>query len=199
MYLGFFTSLVTIRKIMSSSVPPDGDKPNPIFKGRVLHTGKFSTLCTSDTEVKKIADAFKQYWLDGYHPDIGKNAAFARPKEILNLNVRHAHCDNKDYTPENNKKDINGKKSTWDAWKNIGSVKVTRVPTSDSFLIYSVNHNRDALVMFFISTDAHSATEVEDFTESAISISYEFFSQTKTSAMPLDEDLFSEKWKYKPD
>lgn len=179
---------------MSSSVPPDGDKPKPIYKGRVFHTGKFSALCTSDTEVQKIADAFKQYWQDGYHPDIGKNAAFARPKEILNLNVRHAHCDNKDYTPENSNEDINGKKSSWDAWKNIGSVKLTRVPTSDSFLVYSVNHNRDALVMFFISTDAHSATEVEDFTESAITISYEFFKQTKTNAMPLDEDLFSAKW-----
>ncbi|WP_228154893.1 hypothetical protein [Klebsiella aerogenes] len=35
---------------------------------------------SSDAKVKEVADAFKEYWFTGYHPDIGKDAAFARPK-----------------------------------------------------------------------------------------------------------------------
>lgn len=165
------------------------------YKGRVLHTQNFSTLYSSDPKIKEVADAFSQFWKNGYHPDLGKDAAFARPDEMLKLNVRHAHYDLKDYIPESSKKDHSGKKSSWDAWKNIASVNVKYIPTSDSFLVYSVNHNRDALVMFFIDDDAHSETEQAEFKEAAISVSYSFFDQTKTQPMPLDEDLFADKWK----
>ncbi len=179
---------------MSSSAPQNKKKQVFTYRGRVLHTQNFSALCASDPELKKIADAFKQFWKTGYHPDMGKDAAFARPKEILKFNIRHTHSDLKDYVPEDSDKDHSGKKSSWDAWKNIASVKVKYTPTSDSFLVYSVNHNRDALVMFFLDDDAHSKSEKDEFTESAISISYAFFEQTKTKAMPLSEDLFDKKW-----
>lgn len=178
---------------MSSSAS-QSNNPVVTFRGRILHTQVFSALCASDPKVKEIADAFKQFWKEGFHPDLGKDAAFARPKEILSLNVRHAHVDTKNYVPEESDKDHSGKKSSWDAWKSIASVKVKYTPTSDSFLVYSVNHNRDALLMFFIDADAHNESEKEEFKESAIKISYAFFDQTKTIAMPLDEDLFSNKW-----
>ncbi|EPF6608289.1 hypothetical protein RFG51_000816 [Klebsiella aerogenes] len=177
------------------SAPPEKEKPEQIYKGRVLHTMKFSALCLSDAKVKEVADAFKEYWFTGYHPDIGKDAAFARPKEILDLHVRHSHVDVGDYTSEESSTDILGKKSSWDMWKKIASVKVKYTPTSNSFLVYSVNHNRDALVMFFIDADAHKVSEQEEFKEAAIEISYKFFEGTKTQPMPLDEDLFSDKWK----
>ncbi|HII0384163.1 TPA: hypothetical protein ACYX9G_005320, partial [Klebsiella pneumoniae] len=105
------------------------------------------------------------------------------------------HVDVGDYTSEESSTDILGKKSSWDMWKKIASVKVKYTPTSNSFLVYSVNHNRDALVMFFIDADAHKVSEQEEFKEAAIEISYKFFEGTKTQPMPLDEDLFSEKWK----
>ncbi|QPT15238.1 type II toxin-antitoxin system YafO family toxin [Serratia rubidaea] len=184
---------------MSSSVPPDGNKPKQTytFKGRVFHDVAFSEFCKSDPELQKVADAFKSYWLNGYHPDIGKSIAFSRPKEVLDLCVMHSHVDTKDYTPEESKSHISGKKSSWDAWKRIGSVsvKMHRPPTSDSFIVYSVNNNRDALVIFFLDADAHSMTESSELMESAIKTSYRFFEQTKSQAMPLDEDLFSDKWK----
>lgn len=167
------------------------------YKGRVLLTQNFLALCASEPKVKEISDAFKQFWKNGYHPDIGKDAAFSRPAEILKLNVRHSHVDAQDYIPEESKNDHSGKKSSWDAWKNIASVKVKYTPTSDSFLVYSVNDNRDALLMFFVDTDAHSESEKEEFTEAAISVSYSFFEQTKSQPMPLDEDLFSTKWEIK--
>lgn len=178
---------------MSSSASQNNN-PVVTFKGRVLHTQNFSALCVSEPKIKEVAEAFKQFWKNGYHPEIGKDAAFARPTEILNLNVRHSHVDNQDYIPEDSKNDHSGKKSSWDAWKNIASVKVKYTPTSDSFLVYSVNNNRDALLMFFVDTDAHSESEKEEFTEAAINISYSFFEKTKSQPMPLDEDLFSTKW-----
>lgn len=180
---------------MSSSASQNNKNQVVTYKGRVLHTQNFSALCASDPKVQEVADAFKEFWKNGYHPDIGKDAVFARPREVLDLHVRHSHIDTKNYVPENNVTDVRGKKSVWDNWKNIASVKVKYSPTSDSFLVYSVNHCRDALVMFFIDNDAHDETERLAFAESVISISYSFFDQTNTTAMPLSEDLFSDKWK----
>lgn len=180
---------------MSSSASQNNSPKQTItYKGRVLHTQTFSALCASDPEVKKVADAFTCYWKTGFHPDLGRDLPLARPKEILNLNVRHTHIDTQDYIPENSDTKKSGKKSSWDAWKSIASIKVKSTPTSDSFLVYSVNHNRDALVMFFFDTDAHDETEKSEFTEAAISISYAFFEKTKTKPMPLDEDLFGDNW-----
>ncbi|EJG2923586.1 type II toxin-antitoxin system YafO family toxin [Escherichia coli] len=180
---------------MSSSASQNDKNQIVRYKGRVLHTHNFSALCASDLELKKVSDAFTQYWKTGYHPSLGKDAAFARPTEMLKLNVRHTHVDNQDYIPEDSDKKHTGKKSSWDAWKNIASVQVKCIPTSDCFLVYSVNHNRDALVMFFVDADAHNITEQEEFKEAAITISYQFFEKTKTEPMPLEEDLFSDKWK----
>lgn len=179
---------------MSSSASQNNQNQVVTYKGRVLHTRNFSALCASDPELDKIAKAFTQFWKTGYHPDMGKDAAFSRPTEILNLNVRHTHTDLKDYVPEDSDKNHSGKKSSWDDWKNIASVKVRYTPTSDSFLVYSVNHNRDAFVMFFVDADAHNETEKEEFKEAAITLSYVFFEQSKTQPMPLGEDLFDEKW-----
>lgn len=179
---------------MSSSASQNNKNQVVTYKGRVLHTQNFSALCASDPELQKIAEAFTKFWKTGYHPGLGKDAAFARPTEMLSLNVRHTHADTKDYIPEDSDKDHSGKKSAWDAWKNIASVKVKYTPTSDSFLVYSVNHNRDALVMFFVDSDAHSKTEKDEFKEAAIAISYTFFEKTKTKPMSLEEDLFDKKW-----
>ncbi|MDX6917483.1 hypothetical protein R9X49_20450 [Pectobacterium carotovorum] len=180
---------------MSSSASQNNSNTVVTYKGRVLHTQKFSALCASDPKLKGVADAFKDFWKNGYHPDIGKDAAFARPTEILSLHVRHSHVDTGAYTPEDSKTDVSGKKSAWDNWKDIAAVDVRYTPTSNSFLVYSVNKNRDALLMFFLDSDAHNASEQTAFTEAAISISYDFFDKTKSDAMPLDEDLFSDKWK----
>ena len=179
---------------MSSSAPQNKNQQMITYKGRVLHTQNFSALCASDPKLKHVADAFTQYWKTGYHPDLGKDAAYARPKEILELHVRHSHIDLQDYEPEESKEHHSAKKSAWDAWKNIASVKVKYTPTINSFLVYSVNNNRDALVMFFIDSDAHNQSEMDEFKEKAISVSYIFFEKTKTNPMPLDEDLFDEKW-----
>ncbi|WP_433647472.1 hypothetical protein [Kosakonia pseudosacchari] len=180
---------------MSSSASQNKNQQTVTFKGRVLHTQTFSALCASDAKAQEVADAFKQYWKNGYHPDLGKDIPFARPKEILNLHVRHTHVDTGNYVPEDSQKDKNGKKSAWDKWKKIGSVKFTYSPTSNSYLVYSVNNNRDALLMFFVDKDAHSLSELDAFTDKAISITYAFFESTESGAMPLDEDLFSDKWK----
>ena len=48
--------------------------------------------------------------------------------------------------------------------------------------------------MFFVDDAAHNKTEKEEFKESAITISYVFIEKTKTQAMPLNEDLFADKW-----
>jgi len=58
-----------------------------------------------------VANAFAQYWKAGYHPDLVKDIPFARQKKILELHVKHAHYDLKDYVPENSDKDHAGKKS----------------------------------------------------------------------------------------
>lgn len=182
---------------MSSSASQSNTNQTYTFKGKIFHTKNFTKQCVNDVALKSVADAFKEFWLNGYHPDFGKHAAFARPEELLNLHVRHSHVDAQDYTPEDSFVDVKGKKSVWDKWKNIYSSSFTcqHVPTSNSFLVYAVNNRRDAFVMAFIYSDAHSETETAEMKEFFTSVSYEVYQKSQTYPMSLDEDLFSEKWK----
>ncbi len=148
------------------------------------------SLPEPDFTLRDLKDAFKQYWSTGYHPSLGKDAAYARPVEILKLSVRHAHVDQGVYKEGGN---FTSTEKCWDLWKaGIGKTR----PSSDACLIYVVNKNRDALVTAFIDDNAHSITETAEYMDRIIERAYWFFDQTKSDAMPLEEHdaLFDDKW-----
>lgn len=167
------------------------------FKGRVYLSPEYNALMKEDlslpepdTTLYDLKEAFKHYWLNGYHPSLGKDAAYARPAEILKLSVRHTHVDQGVYKEGDT---FSNTEDCWNLWKQ-GTGK-TR-PSSDACLIYVVNDNRDALITAFLDDGAHSTTESSAYMDKIIERAYWFFDITKSAAMPLEEhsDLFDDKW-----
>lgn len=167
---------------------------NSIYRGIVYRSKKFADKCSEDSDAEDLFQAFREHWLMGYSPYIGKDALFARPTEIKGLHVRHGHADSKNYEPENSTEKHTAKESCWKKWQDGYCY---RVPSSDSWLIYSVNENRDALVMDYIH-DAHKVTERTEYMDQYIEITYRFLAFSKCKEMPFDEDPFDDKWLAQP-
>lgn len=163
---------------------------NNSYCGIVYRSGKFSDKCKIYPEAEALYQAFKDHWLKGYSPSFGKDVLFARPDEALMLHIRHSHVDSGKYEPEDSKEKHSAKETYWKKWR---TGFMYGVPTSDSWLIYAVNENRDALVMDYIH-NAHKATQSTQYMDQYIEITYSFLSFTKCSQMPCDEDPFDEKW-----
>lgn len=167
------------------------------FKGQVYLSPEYNALMKQDlalpepdTTLHDLKEAFKHYWGSGYHPSLGKDAANARPKEILKLSVRHTHVDQGVYKEGD---DFSSTKECWNLWQSgAGQVR----PTSDACLIYVVNDKRDAMLTAFVADDAHSITESTAYMDKIIQRAYWFFDVTKSDAMPLEEhaELFDDKW-----
>ncbi|MBC6385844.1 type II toxin-antitoxin system YafO family toxin [Proteus mirabilis] len=160
------------------------------YCGIVYRTKKFADACLKNPEGEQLYNAFKDHWLKGYSPFFGKDILFARPDEALTLHIRHSHADSGQYEPEDSNKQHSAKESCWKKWKDG---YVYRVPTSDSWLIYAVNENRDAMVMDYIHK-AHEVTQCIQYMDQYIEITYSFLSYTKCNQMPYDEDPFDDKW-----
>jgi len=179
---------------MSSSASQSNGSTTVVYKGKVYATKKFADECAISPELQSLKEAFKQFWTTGRHPDFGKDVAYGRPAEIRSLHIRHTHIDNGDYVDEDSEKNKSAKESFWILWKQkTEQAKV--VPTSNSYLVYAVNHQRDAALLSYLSDDAHETSELSEYTEDLIRMAYSFYSNSKSTAMPLEEDLFSDKWK----
>ncbi|MEA1624736.1 hypothetical protein RPN16_24595 [Salmonella enterica] len=165
---------------------------NDLYCGSVFRTRKFLDVCSKDPECERLYQAFQDHWLKGYSPSFGKDILFCRPNEVLKLHLRHSHADSGMYEPENSKEKSSAKASCWEQWQEKKYYAV-RVPTSDSWLIYTVNENRDALVMDYIHK-AHTVTESTQYMNQYIDITYSFLTFTKCNQMPYDEDPFDDKW-----
>ncbi|MEX9223566.1 hypothetical protein AB7W86_07550 [Providencia rettgeri] len=176
-----------------SSAAPNNQKYQITYKGKVYHTQDFADACLNCEGLKEYADAFKAFWLTGYHPSIGKDIETRKPREMLiDKHVRHAHVDTGNYAPEENKKHPNATKSSWLIWRT--QIELAKVePTSDAYLIYAVNDKRDAILISFIEDGAHKKSEEAQYLE-YIMEKADFFYEKTSKRMPLGENMFSDKW-----
>ncbi|SAA17202.1 Uncharacterised protein [Enterobacter hormaechei] len=169
------------------------------FKGQVYLSPAFSTLKAKEiaentsTTYRDLEAAFKHYWATGYHPEFGKDAAYARPKEILALSVRHVHHDNGDYVVSSAPEDFSATNQCWHEWKSGTSKKR---PSSDAFVVYTVTDKRDALLISYMDANAHSDSEKSEMMEDIIKVTYKFHEWKRSKPMPLDDhlSLFDDKW-----
>ncbi|MBX9489997.1 type II toxin-antitoxin system YafO family toxin [Yersinia enterocolitica] len=161
------------------------------LKGKIYFGDPYKTMALSNPVAEKLREAFKIFWRQGYHPLFGKNVCYGTPAEILEYSIFHVHIDVGDYD-ENDKSAC---KAAWDAWKNTGGKPKHKRPTSNSFLSYAVNEDRDAYVMHIFYAEAHKCSYLSEFTEFAINESQHFYKQTKTKPMHIDEhdSLFNKK------
>lgn len=160
------------------------------FKGRIYFSNALNVLASCNTEVAKLKESFKEFWKTGYSPNLGKDIAFGRPTEILSLSVRHVHVDTGEYS---NSYGVSSTEACWVSWRQ-GEGK--RLPASDSFLIYSVNTQRDAYLIAYLDSDAHNAAEISEYMQRIIEMAEDFYAQTKTKPMPLSEHykLYDDEW-----
>lgn len=168
------------------------------FKGRVFLSPAFQSVKLAEENLAEkpfteLEKDFKDYWRNGAHPRFGKDAAFARPNEILALNVRHLHSDNGQYLESKDPKDYTGTEKCWEEWRKGNSY--TR-PASNAFVLYTVTENRDAMLIGYLDRDAHEKTERQEVMEDIIAVTYSFYAHMKCKAMPLEEHefIFSDKW-----
>lgn len=168
---------------------------HPKFKGTVYLSPTFKAEMlkmegVGDFSLTELKDAFKQYWATGFHPSLGQDSSFARPKEILSLSIRKAHVDQGFYPAD---KGYSATESAWVKWR---TGNVASKPSSNAYLIYAVTTERNAMLTAFLSDGAHTTTEENSYMESIIAITYRFYATTGSEPMPLEEhaDLFDDKW-----
>ncbi|WGL96495.1 hypothetical protein [Arsenophonus nasoniae] len=154
----------------------------PLFKGKVYRTKPFKEICDNNPKFEQLFQEFKTYWQYGPHPLFGKDDLFARPIEAIDYHIRHVHFNNQKYTPENSDKDKRGKESNWNNWADLIAMNSPselieqrrfKTPTSDSYIVYSVNEHRHSIVMAVISDNAHDKTKKSHIMESFVQTTFE--------------------------
>ncbi|WP_140179444.1 type II toxin-antitoxin system YafO family toxin [Providencia stuartii] len=177
-------------------------KPNR-YCGKVFAHPSFADLCAKFPEIKIIYDYFIEYWRNGPHPSLGKDSLFNRPSTARESHVRHSHVNVGKYEAEGSE-NYRGTEEHWNKWLDILAANDSgewknkhsyfKAPTSDAFLVYSVNERRDAIVLDFIPDGSHRITErpslMEFYTQAV-------FTHTTSKGMkpfPIDDHPFDEKY-----
>lgn len=167
----------------------------PFFKGRVLLAPGYS-IAMRDEQAKgnnklvDAKDAFKVYWQTGFHGDLGQDSPFLRPEEIREMGLRKTHIRQTFYPSD---RGYTATKKAWDKWSS-GNVSIK--PSSNSYLIYTVTENRDAIVSWFFPDNAHKLCDLERVMEEIISSTHELFKKFSLVPMPLAEQahIFDNRW-----
>lgn len=136
-----------------------------MLKGDVYVSGNYEYLMECERnqgkhELETALKDFKIYWsTPGFQLSFGKDSQFTRPYHpapgILACSIRKAHARPAIFTTLFGQ---NGSEAKWNLQK------IPRTATSNTYLIYAVNSNRDALVMALLH-DAHYQTQSNDLME----------------------------------
>lgn len=170
-----------------------------VFNGKVYLSPQYSEemrlrQSNGDQSLFDLKEVFKIYWATGFHPDLGQDSHFAKPQEIRSLGVRKSHVRQDSHSVGYG---WTSTKEAWDLWSS-GTSKVK--PASNSYLIYSVTENRDAIITTFIDDGAHGKCDQTEYMEGVISLTYTLFQKLKQKPMPIHEHqfLFDDRWLIDP-
>lgn len=163
------------------------------LKGRVYVSDNYQEQIEIETrqgmsELQHFLHDFKIYWAKGYHLSFGKDTQFARPfnplpgiiaSSIRKAHVRPAVCPTQQ-----------GTSRTQSAWDFIG--KRSRA-TSNIYMVYAVNQNRDAYVMALIHR-AHEVTLSDNFMHGLMETADYWYEELEVKPMLVEDhaDLWSE-------
>ncbi len=171
--------------------------PDPTFQGRVILHPDYRSINTVYPEVKTYTAAFKQYWQYGFHPLIGKDGVLPVPEIYSGSAIGRAHVE----PLVKDTKSYSSSEECWMAWRTPLIVDVDPVvPTSNTFLMYCVNSQRDACLIGYIDggdRSAHDLINQVSYRTEMKRRADEFYSLVpRTEPMPVEEHehLFSEKW-----
>ncbi|MCC7687314.1 type II toxin-antitoxin system YafO family toxin [Serratia marcescens] len=162
------------------------------YNGKIFPTGEFKT----DDFLITLKEAFKCHWRNGHHPDLGKDTLFDRPEEVLGFHLRKVHVNLGQYASYS----YSCTEECWDEW-SYGPIDerghFRQKPTSNAYLIYAVNENRDAALLAYWSPPAHTKANESRWMDSIINFTRTFHDKTLTAPMRRDVDPWEIGFKVK--
>lgn len=167
------------------------------FKGKVIKHPAYVQLEKEFSDLTNYTKGFKNYWLNGYDPLIGKDGILPVPEIYCDNAIGRAHVN----VIGKESKSYSSTKAAWDNWSTPGSFSAV-IPTSNTFLIYCVDENRDACLLaylFYNNIDSHKQLTCNTFRSNIKARAKEFYTARDSDPLPVNEhsDLFKEKWKIK--
>lgn len=168
---------------------------DPVYVGVVCKHPAYVKLESDFPEISTYTQAFKEYWANGFHPMIGKDGILPVPQVYALNAIGRVHLEppvKKDYPASATEK-------AWKDWRC--SMDVALLPTSNKFLMYCVDDQRDACLLGYLDgdeKDSHEVIKSWSFRNSIKAMSDEFYKYRGSAPMPISEHdlLFSEKWEF---
>lgn len=138
------------------------------FKGKVVYLKSIKDAAESNKLLDLYNKSFKQYWIYGYSPVIGKDVPTSYPNPPTGH--RHTHLQPISYPTQAEIKQsshlcFSDSEDCWKRWAMTSYVNNAIYPTSDTCLFYMVDTERTAYVFHYQAANSHSFMNTTDFTE----------------------------------
>lgn len=168
------------------------------YKGKVFFLSSINDAADANPLLKIYKESFKEYWLNGFSPIIGKDIPTSRPNPPAGH--RHVHLQPLVYPTDAEIQSTkylgySDSEKCWEAWANSIDTGNLTYPTSDSCLFYMVDTERTAYVFHYQAKDSHNFMNSADFTE-LVHRASEIIDNTGKFLMDWSDHhtLFDDKW-----
>jgi hypothetical protein len=168
------------------------------FKGDVKVIQALTNQEQENPTLKNHLDNFKEYWLEGFHPLVGKDIATTRPNPPEGH--RHTHLHPGVFGPSKHWK---ASEDCWNKWGGLHynsnndaqDINFNQHPTSDTFLCYLIDEKRVAYVFHYKIDDGHEFLNSAEYVElvNKVAIGIEHNGQS-IMGWESHHDLFESKW-----
>jgi len=168
------------------------------FKGDVKIIQSLQMQAQENPTLQDHLNNFSEYWLEGFHPLVGRDIATARPNPPEGH--RHTHLHPGIFTPSANWK---ASKDCWDKWggkhyrsgDDAQDINHNQHPTSDTFLCYLINDKRVAYVFHYQVEDGHNFLTSPDYSALVNKVGSQIeHNGQRIMGWESHHDLFELKW-----
>ncbi len=175
------------------------------FCGKVFKHPAFVALCKQYPEYELYFKAFSDYWRMGPINVFGKDVLFTDPNEAIRDHLRHVHVNMGKYLPPIGLKNTyTWRKECWNEWSEMLAANDSpegdpirrhyQIPTSNAFIVYSVNEHRDAIVYDLIPENAHEEIKKPELISFYLQEIFRFTLNKNINPFPTDADLHDDRW-----
>ncbi|EMA2446390.1 type II toxin-antitoxin system YafO family toxin [Vibrio fluvialis] len=171
--------------------------------------------CGEVTPHKKILDSlssnaeealsiFQDYWKLGYDREVGRDTYLSRPTAAKDAAIGRIHLRPISFTGrEKEEFGYSATEECWDKWETDAEVpsvdsKSMHIPTSNEWIVYCVDSNRNACMLAYLpeALDPHKFCEDSDNMKTFIDMADEWYSDN--NSFPMDNAdfplIFSDNW-----
>lgn len=175
------------------------------FCGKVFKHPSFVELCKQYPEYELYFVAFSDYWRMGPSHVFGKDVLCTDPDAAIRDHLRHVHVNMGKYLPPKGLEDTyTWREECWSKWADILAANDSpegdpirrhyKIPTSNAFIVYSVNEHRDAIVYDLIPENAHEEIKKPELIEIYLQEVFRFTLSRNINPFPTDADIHHDKW-----